>query len=271
MARVCTSCSTNWKSIVFFCPKCGIDLRSKVDNEVKTAPIKLESKDKESRVFTSSVVWIVVGIFLFGALFASVELVGGGSIGSPAQENPAITENQSDSSVIAQDETDQTNAETLTGNPESPDNPTSFIDQETKVTLTLDAWVQKHSADEAFNSIQKWSATFRLMNPTQIDETQNKLGDARGFLDAAWFNLTTNGSPRVPIFDQKQKEVINEVENYLDTTTDLYVQVNNEYHNSRQDVVNLLEEKITSLSKVNIKINSLLDWLKINGSSYETR
>jgi hypothetical protein len=231
----------------------------------------LESKDKESRVFTSPVVWIVVGIFLFGALFASVELVGGGSIGSPAQENPAITENQSDSSVIAQDETDQTNAETLTGNPESPDNPTSFIDQETKVTLTLDAWVQKHSADEAFNSIQKWSATFRLMNPTQIDETQNKLGDAGRFLDVALRNLTTNGSPRVPIFDQKQKEVINEVENYLDTTTDLYVQVNNEYHNSRQDVVNLLEEKITSLSKVNIKINSLLDWLKINGSSYETR
>ena len=271
MARVCTSCSTHWKSIVIFCPKCGIDLRSNVESKVKAAPNKFESKDKKSSPFNSPALWLAVGLLLFGALFVSVKSIGGSSIENSAQENQVITENQTDFPEIAQDETDQANAETLTENVESPDNSTTFVDPRTKATLTLDAWLQKYSVDKALNSIQKWSATFRLMNLTQIDEIQNELGDARSSLADALDYLEAKGSPRVSVFDQKQREVTNEVENFLNTTADLSVQVNNEYHNSRQDAVSLLEEKISALSKVNVKINSLLDWLKINGSSYEAR
>ena len=56
---------------------------------------------------------------------------------------------------------------------------------------------------------------------------------------------------------------------YIDTTSSLWTQINNS--GSREETIELLEEKITSLGKVYVKATSLIEWLKNNGSQYETR
>lgn len=285
MERFCATCSLKWKPIVDFCPQCGTDLRVKAEAETKEVAILSGYENQSSKIFKSPILWIFIALLALAAIFTVTKSGDGNSSTSQAQGNQESPQEQANSSVETQvdqnnpdpgsSEEEVKNSPNLNGLATQIPQPTTtsktFTNPKSKAPLTLEAWLQRYDVNEALKSIQNWSATFRTMNPTQIDETEIELEDARGSLFDALNFLDSKGLPRISAYDQQQKDLTSVIEEFLDSTSELSVQINNEYGNSREDVVNLLEEKIKILSKVNNNINALQEWIKVNGSKYESR
>lgn len=285
MTPNCPSCSTGWKSIVKFCPQCGIDLQIHPEEETNFVPIKFDYEEQSSDFFKSPVLWIFIGLLIFGAAFVVSKSNSGNStqsapqrVQAESQDRPqSTTESQIDANSNEQDvvqpeggEQDvQVKAQDTNSEPSTPAK--TFNDPKPKATLTLEAWLRKYSIDKALNSIQKWSSTYRSINPTQIDEAQTELGDAVSALEDALRHLNSQGSPRISIYDQQQLALEKEVQNYKDEAGSIWIRISNGEFESRQEIVDFLAGNITLLGKVNSKVTSLLEWLNTNGSRYEVR
>lgn len=285
MVRICPSCSAKWKSVVNFCPRCGIDIQIHSENEVNPVPIKFNYEEQNWDFFKRPVVWIFIGLFVFGAAFAVIKSNRGISTQSTSQNvqidpqqpeakttNSQVDGNSTVSEVTQVDTGDtggQVNSQDSTSEPASPQK--TFNEPKTKAVSTLDTWLKKYSIDKALISIQKWSSTYRSINPTQIDEAQTELGDAVSALEDALRHLNSQGSPRITAYDQQQLAVEKEVQNYMDEAGSIWIRINNQEFGTRQEIVDFLAENVALLGKVNSKVNSLLDWLNSNGSRYEVR
>jgi|LauGreSuBDMM15SN_2_FD.fasta_scaffold30682_1 hypothetical protein len=285
MVRRCPSCSTNWKSIVNFCPECGTDLHIKTEKEVKPVPTRNSQEEQSSDVFKSPILWIFIGFVAFGAAFAVVKT----SSGDPVQPSSQVVqgENQVPPAGPSETQVDPTPAEPDNVSVDTEDQqveatpqdsmsepstqPKTFSEPKAKATLTLDAWLKRYSIDRTLTSIQKWSATYSSMNPTQIDEVQTELGDAVRALEDALRYLKSQGSPRISIYDQQQLDVEREIRNYLNEAGPIWIRINNGDFSSREETIDFLAENVALLGKVNSKVKSLLEWLKINSSRYEVR
>lgn len=284
MVRECPSCSTHWKSIVNFCPECGTDLRIRAEKEARKVPIEFAYEGQALGILKSPVLWISIGLLVFGATLV-VKSSNGGPVQSASQvaqgDNQApptgsdetqVDPNLTESEKMGADAADQQADAT----PQDPDsmlvNPSkTFSEPKTKATLTLDAWLRKYSIDSALISIQKWSATYKSINPTQLDEAQNELGDAVSALEDALRHLNSQGSTRISTYDQQQKGVEREIQDFQDSAGTIWIRINNDDFDSRQELVDFLAENVSLLGKVNIRVNSLLEWIKTNGSKYEVR
>jgi hypothetical protein len=222
---------------------------------------------------------------VFGAAFAVVKSSSGDSIQSDSQvvqsDNQArptdpgetqVDPNLAEPENMGMDAVDQQRDET-SQNPNSGFvNPSkTFSEPKAKAILTLDAWLRKYSIDSALISIQKWSATYKSINPTQLDEAQNELGDAVSALEDALRHLNSQGSTRISTYDQQQKGVEREIQDFQDSAGTIWIRINNDDFDSRQEIVDFLAENVALLGKVNSRVNALLDWLKTNGSKYEVR
>ena len=285
MVRNCLSCSINWKSIVNFCPQCGTDLHIQPENKGIASPINFNYEEQSSDVFKSPALWIFIGLLAFGAAFAVIKSSSGESAPSDSQsvqvDSQAPSFRPPESQVDAnsnEPEIMQPNSEDQEGqvnpqvtNSEPTTLPKAFNEPKTKATLTLDAWLRKYSIDKALISIQKWSSTYRSINPTQIDEAQTELSDAVSALEDALRYLNSQGSSRISTYDQQQLAVEKEVQNYMDQAGPIWLRINNGDFGTRQEIVDFLADNIGLLGKVNSKVNSLLEWLNSNSSKYEVR
>jgi hypothetical protein len=253
--------------------------------EDRNAPIEFAYEGQALDFLKSPVLWIFIGLLAAGVAFAVIKSSSGNPIQSASQvaqgDNQApptgsdetqVEPNPAESEKMGANPVDQ-QAETTSQDPNSGlVNPSkTFSEPKTKTILTLDAWLKKHSIDSALISIQKWSATYKSINPTQLDEAQNELGDAVSAFEDALRHLESQGSTRISAYDQQQLSVEREIQNFQDSAGPIWLRINNGDFDSRQEIVDFLAENIALLGKVNLKVNSLLEWLKTNGSRYEVR
>jgi hypothetical protein len=187
-------------------------------------------------------------------------------------DNVEVDPNPTEPDNVEVDAVDQQVEATSQDSNSGPANPPeTFSEPKTKSTLTLDAWLKKYSIDKALTSIQKWSSTYKSINPTQLDEAQTELGDAVSALEDALRHLESQGSPRISTYDQQQLNLEKEVQNYLDEAGPIWIRINNGEFDSRQEIADFLAKNVAILGNVNSKVVLLLEWVKTNGSRYEVR
>ena len=283
MAPMCRTCSTSWKSIVNFCPKCGTDLKSSAEEFSQVEPIKFNYEEQNSNFFRSPAAWVFMGLIFFAVIFAVIKSDNGSTELSTSQQNFSGNQNEVEA-VTNEPEIEpsyvsdpmSSSAENQMSQPETADKvlspsepPKTFVNPKEKPSISLNLWVQKNGVINAIQSIYKWSSTYKTINSTQIESSREELEDALTALTDALDYIESRGFPKLDAYDKKQKELMEVTQEYIDTTSSLWIQINNS--GSREETVELLEEKITSLGKVYVKAAFLIEWLKNNGSQYETR
>lgn len=284
MVLVCPKCSARWKPIVKYCPKCGVNFRLTTNGPGDTEQKAANQTKKNSNFLKNSAVWSLMIVIGFGALFAVNRTGDQISSTESSQSSQGSSSNQGNSSGSTQQDDDRNITQSSESEPDNGSTEGDGVEQDSgtdastknfskpkeKPSVTLISWLEKNSVYEALIAIQKWSATYRTINPTQIDEATAELEDAlSGIVDASDY-IESKGYPRVEQYDQRQQELMDEVEAFIRTTASLWIQVNNE-RGSREAVVELLEGKISALADVDVEVKSLLIWLKDNGTKYETR
>ena len=280
---MCRTCSTSWKSIVIFCPKCGTDLKSPAEEFSQVEPIKFNYEEQNSNFFRSPAAWVFMGLIFFAAIFAVIKSENGSTELGTSQQNFSGKQNEEEAvtnepeiepsyvsdpmSSSAENQLSQSEAADQVLSPSVPSK--TFANPKEKPSISLNLWVQKNGVMNAIQSINKWSSTYKTINSSQIESSREELEAALTALTDALDYIESRGFPKLDAYDKKQKELMEVTQEYIDTTSSLWIQINNS--GSREETVELLEEKITSLGKVYVKATSLIEWLKNNGSQYETR
>lgn len=283
MALFCTSCTKRWEAIAIFCPSCGRKLEIEHVVTAQVAPIPVDYENQNLKILQSPATWVLVALLAFGLIFAFAKSTpevqiqsteSSSQMNSPEQNygadqplNAEYQAEETDSLPTSEDSLQDQSPTSETA--ETAENSRSFAEPRTKTSLTLENWLKKYSVDNALISIQKWSATHRTMNPTQIDEVQTELGDAIDGLVEALRHIESQGSPRVSVYDQQQQDLENEVRKYIEEAGPLWIRINNGDFGSRKEISDYLAGIVETLKGVNTKVNSLISWLNANGSQFE--